>query len=384
MNSDADTTCHLCGGTLSRFAGFSERARVTSDCRPWPVGGALAVCTACNTVQKPVDAAWHVDAQAIYQAYAIYDQGDGAEQMVFDAAGGSPRSTRIAEACSALLPDGDFDALDIGCGNGAFLRALSARFPRARLSGTEFDARNRTTVLTIPGVVAFHAGDFEAVDGRYDLISIIHVLEHIVDPAAFLRTAAHRLKPNGRILIEVPDRGTNFFDLLIADHCTHFDRASLERCCRDAGLDLVLQSTAIVPKELTFVARAADDDETSSNASAGAEEITIAQAAEQIAWLARVAEQACSSALLPGPFGIFGTSIAATWLDTELQGRAEFFVDEDPSRIGRAWFNRPILGPQDVAKGARVFVPLVPEVAQRIADRLHGVASYEIPEPPFG
>jgi len=34
------------------------------------------------------------------------------------------------------------------------------------------------------------------------------------------------------------------------------------------------------------------------------------------------------------PFGIMGSSIAACWMMLELDGRVDFFVDEDPHRVG--------------------------------------------------
>ena len=378
MADEPEISCHLCRGALVRFDGFAARIQVTSDCRPWRAGGRLAICRDCATVQRPVDATWTAEAEAIYAGYAIYDQSAGAEQQVFDASGGRPRSSRIVEALEPFLVDMPADVLDVGCGNGGFLRALSARFPSSRLSGTEFDARHRAAVLEIPGTVGFYTGGFDAVPGRFDLISMIHVLEHIVDPASLLRRASLALKPGGKILIEVPDRATNAFDLLIADHCSHFDRHSLRRCCRAAGLEPILMLDTVVPKELTcLVAPVADPgpDEDWPDPKAGQ-----AAVAGQLAWLDQVARRAREIVSSGQPFGVFGTSISGTWLDAELAGAAAFFVDEDPSRIGRRWLARPILAPAQVAAGATVFVPLMPAAAARIAARLgDGTVRYEAP-----
>jgi hypothetical protein len=69
-------------------------------------------------------------------------------------------------------------------------------------------------------------------------------------------------------------------------------------------------------------------------------------------------------------FGLFGTAIAATWLDAQLNGAAKFFVDEDRNRVGREHLGRPILAPENLAAGATVFVALPQPLAGQVAERL--------------
>lgn len=371
MTDASGGPCHLCRGELEPLPGFERRWRVTSDSRPWPVGGGLAMCVACGTLQKPVTPTWRDEVERIYRSYAIYDQGGGVEQLAFDDAGAAPRSSRLADAVLPFLPSGGFDALDIGCGNGAFLRALSARSPTARLVGTEYDDRNRASVTAIPGVVEFYQGAIDEREDGFDLVSIIHVLEHIENPASFLRRVAGRVKPGGRLLIEVPNRETNLFDVLIADHCTHFDSEGLITLCQEAGFQPLMTSTTVVAKEvtllLTFDACGPQRPRPPSRAKISA---ALSGMAQKLRSLERMVEQA--QALMAGStaFGIFGSSISATWLDSELERHAQFFVDEDGARIGRRWLDRPILAPDQVPPGATVFVPLVPSVAGRVIERL--------------
>jgi hypothetical protein len=68
-------------------------------------------------------------------------------------------------------------------------------------------------------------------------------------------------------------------------------------------------------------------------------------------------------------FGIFGTSISATWLAGAVPEHVAFFVDEDPARVGRTHLGRPIRHPTEISD-ADVFVPLIPEVAKRIAQKI--------------
>jgi len=69
-------------------------------------------------------------------------------------------------------------------------------------------------------------------------------------------------------------------------------------------------------------------------------------------------------------FGIFGTSIAATWLTAELGNAPSFFVDEDVNRIGHLHLGAPIVSPAHVPAGSTVFVAQPTPIARLIADRL--------------
>jgi len=84
-------------------------------------------------------------------------------------------------------------------------------------------------VLALPGVRGFHAGADVSYPFRYDLITVCHVLEHVPNPAAFLRPLLANLAPAGRLVVIVPNIRQNPIDLLIADHCSHFDADSLDR-----------------------------------------------------------------------------------------------------------------------------------------------------------
>jgi len=69
------------------------------------------------------------------------------------------------------------------------------------------------------------------------------------------------------------------------------------------------------------------------------------------------------------------------WLYGDLRDRVSFFVDEDPSRIGGAFDGIPILAPSQTPSGSTVFVPLLPDVARRVAAR-HASSEVIYVEPP--
>ena len=366
-----EAACGICGGgTLEEMADYRVLRRVTSDCRPWPAGGRIGVCRACGAVQKPADAAFLAEIDDIYKTYTIYHQAAGAEQAVFEQASGLPasRSVKLLDTFrrhADLKPTGRM--LDVGCGNGATIRAFGQVAPGWTKAGTEFDAKYRREVESIANTEPLYVGPVDEVPGTFDVITMIHVLEHIVDPVAVLATLRAKLAPEGLLLIEVPHHPANAFELLIADHRTHFTADSLTRALVAAGYEIVSVAEDWIPKELSVVARPARavlPVPAAGDASAARQRI-----AGSLAWLRRTADLLREHGAT-APVGLFGTSIAGTWLAAEAGDAIGFFVDEDPNRVGRTYLGRPVHAPADVPVGSRVFVGLPPAVAAGIATRL--------------
>lgn len=54
------------------------------------------------------------------------------------------------------------------------------------------------------------------VEDQFDTVSLLHVLEHILNIGSFLRQVRRRLKPGGYLFVEVPE--SSGFDFLSKDH----------------------------------------------------------------------------------------------------------------------------------------------------------------------
>lgn len=138
--------------------------------------------------------------------------------------------------------------------------------------------------------------------------------------------------------------------------------ALLER----AGFEIAVSSTDWVPKEISVLARPRRNGAPISSMTR--EEPPAAG----LRWLLDVRAAAHKAQKGTGglPFGLFGSSIAATWLASELAEPPAFFVDEDPNRRGFTFMGRPILTPAEVSAGAHVFVPLGGGLAATVAHHL--------------
>jgi SAM-dependent methyltransferase len=98
--------------------------------------------------------------------------------------------------------------LDIGCGDGKYLRAMDALgVPPPRIYGLELD--QRAVDLARAGGYQVFAERVEAStsipEHSIDLATMFHVLEHVSEPGAVLRKIAGWLAPGGTLAIETPN-----------------------------------------------------------------------------------------------------------------------------------------------------------------------------------
>lgn len=353
---------------------------VSSDVQPAPGTAEFSICPHCLTVQKVITPGWRAMANRIYAQYDINHQSLGAEPTIFDSAKGSgPRSLMLLRNFLDMVDLAEKGRLlDIGCSNGNLLKSFHALRPGWKLSGAELREQWKDTVLSLPGVEAFYSGPSPAYAGSFDVISLSHVLEHIPDPVPFLKAISSQLTTHGRLLLATPNLRQNPSDLIIADHCSHFDEDSLAYVATAAGFHIECLSTTMLPKELVAVLsrhRRLDTPDAHDAGADGRWESSKQRCLFYFELLEEVRRTARSSAVEGRPFGIMGSSIAACWTMLELGRKADFFVDEDQNRIGHELLDMPILGPAQVPSGAVIFIPMSVGVAVKIIHRWQHLAA---------
>lgn len=138
------------------------------------------------------------------------------------------------------------DVLDVGCAVGTFLQKMRSRHG-SRTTGVDF--KDLSASPTLDGV-DFRCGLFYEQafgDKRFDLVTMWHFLEHDYDPMRTLSTARDLLKPDGRLVIEVPRLDSTTFRLYgdrwpglqAPQHTVLYDRTTFLLAMDKAGLDVV-------------------------------------------------------------------------------------------------------------------------------------------------
>jgi 2-polyprenyl-6-hydroxyphenyl methylase/3-demethylubiquinone-9 3-methyltransferase len=101
----------------------------------------------------------------------------------------------------------DKSALDVGCGAGLLAEPL-ARLG-AKVSGIDASpevievARAHSAAMGLQ--IDYSAGDLQAFDGQFDLITCMEVVEHVAEPGAFVKALAKRLAPGGLLVMSTPN-----------------------------------------------------------------------------------------------------------------------------------------------------------------------------------
>jgi SAM-dependent methyltransferase len=376
VHSRLAVACHVCASKeLVEIPDEAIRGWVSSDSKPVKRGEPLVVCTNCGGLQKQQSERWHAQVSEIYAEYSIYGNSAGSEQLVFESGSGLAQ-TRSSRLLQHLLADFSLPSqgrmLDVGCGNGATLRAFSCLLPDWTLFGTELSDKYKAQVESISGVEAMVSTGLGNVQGEFDLVSLVHVLEHIPDPVAYLAGLRCRLKPDGLLLIEVPDHASNPFDLMIADHSTHFSLDLLSRVVDAAGYEVVRVTRDWIPKELSLVAkRLAPSPDRRPSTLSGTSAVTAKEVAEErMRWLEALVNAATAAAAASPRFGLLGTTIGATWLYAELGGNVAFFLDENMNCSGARHLGKPVYMPSELPAGSTVYVGIPSPASALAAERL--------------
>jgi len=229
-------------GTPCRACGDRSRLQRLGDFPPTHTGPfhthqfGLLHCPRCEVVYlEPAPTA--TDLRTLYQES---DQFDG------DHYTSDERVAAILGYCNdaidrlGLLPPPSGRMLEIGAGFAWLSRACKGRDASITTIGQDVSAE---VAERCPWVDRYHVGDFSTLDdtGPFQLASMTHVVEHLVDPAAMLGAISARLSKGGKLFITAPFRPTGwrpshgiqgwreYSYLHVPAHITYFSRRWFER-----------------------------------------------------------------------------------------------------------------------------------------------------------
>jgi SAM-dependent methyltransferase len=243
--TDEAWRCPVCGGTngIARWQVTSTAAENGVDARAFrpsadrfgeTVGRVLA-CDACghgSLAERP-------SAETLAAAY--HDAAD--PETVSEEAGQQATADRALAWVETVVAPGAL--VDIGCWSGSFVAAADQRGWRATGidPSTWAVERARARGLDVRlGEIADHG----LPNGAWQCVVMCDVLEHLLDPAAAVATAAELLAPGGAYYVTVPDAGSRIARMMggrwwsvLPMHVQYFTRTSMGRLLTDGGFRVV-------------------------------------------------------------------------------------------------------------------------------------------------
>lgn len=234
---DGQVACCVCGANKARLWRLAPDNLRGGNTRYRAVR-----CVRCRTVRldpRPCVPMHQLYAPGTYaRAENETDDAVGKRLDLFNArlAGRADRAARPSGAGSGRV-------LDVGCGDGRFLAAMAAR--GWAVEGLETDpvaaqlARRRTQA-------AIHETFLETANvpaAGFDLVTLLHVLEHVPDPRVTLGACRRVLRPGGALLVALPNVdsvearlfGSAWYHLDLPRHWWGFTPHTLVRLVEECG-----------------------------------------------------------------------------------------------------------------------------------------------------
>ena len=143
-----------------------------------------------------------------------------------------------------LLKKSNKTFLDIGCGIGDLL--YLAMNDGWQITGTEISAKasDRANQTLGDHILVGDILSLDLQENSFDVITIYHVIEHLIDPIPTLEKIKKLLKPEGIAFIETPNtgslgariRGKKWSHIIPPEHITYFDIYSLKYALKTAEI----------------------------------------------------------------------------------------------------------------------------------------------------
>ena len=191
--------CRGCGSrSLSLSRGFDELVKITSDCRPVKTTTSLGECGDCGLSQKLMGPSGQAELDEIYREYVTYK--DNLEPIVFSSDTDISRSNLIFSEINERLGLRKTGTLvDLGCGDGAFLKVFTRNKPKWDIYGYDVNENRKDEIDSICRSGGFLSGSLEHLPNQIDLVTLNYVAEHLFDVKRKSNRCLLRSSPAGTV-----------------------------------------------------------------------------------------------------------------------------------------------------------------------------------------
>ncbi len=379
--SDRSTALHR-----QRYALFDD-----SDL---PAETTIVECDDCGMVH----AASGAQADDYCRHYARHSKYDTAVQV--SGSGETPADARRLDELVGFLAqnvpslaDHGAAVLDVGAGRGGLLAAFLGQ-GYDRIIGID-PSPGCVEAMRAHGIAA-EVGELEQSTwptdpGRFDLVVLSHVLEHVFDVADVFDRVAQRVAAGGSIYIEVPDAARYtverfppfyFFD---PEHINHFDAPMLGRLASRHGWEVAAPWSRVLDlgagqsyPAVGVVLRRSNDSASIAPSSAAAAIERYVEASTVAAASSVDASKLEALIAARTPVVVWGAGSHAQRLlaQTGLARCAiAFLIDSDPGKQGRSLDGHRVVAPEDGlahadAHGASIVVAIAVG-SELVVDMIH-------------
>jgi len=237
--------CPVCNKNRFKIINIADRHNISLP---------VSMCQTCGmvTTNPRPDAAWYDEFYLKYfwQVYV----GNNAEDLdsLFINDHYAFKGERIGSLILQEMTKPACNYLDVGCGLGGLVKYLRQIRPHWNIDAIEPSASAADYTMK-HGVNVINAGfdQFSSKDKKYDFISLVHVLEHCLDPVEMLVRLAGLLAEGGMIYVEIPDlmsgkwKGKDYFHIA---HVHYFDTEIFKLLVRQTPLLIKRITPSPVPE----------------------------------------------------------------------------------------------------------------------------------------
>ncbi len=256
-----------------------------------------------------------------------------------------PHLDKLVNTLESDLPK-DAKIIDIGCNDGKFLSRLRDKGFND-LCGLE-PTKNMSESAIGAGFRVFNHYFNEKVSeeiinetGKFDCVVLRQVLEHIENLSDFGSALRNLLKPNGLLVVEVPDSEAWFTGHdygLWEEHLSHFDSRSLQFYLRLHGFEIFKSYKSIFAGVcLTVFANSTEDSFVATESNDKTVESFRIWANSFASFKRNVKAEIQNCIDMGGNVVLYGVGArASSFLNfTEITQKLSFAIDDSPAKQGR-------------------------------------------------
>src|SRR6185369_5492873 len=145
---------------------------------------------------------------------------------------------RVKTIQRVLAEAGPKSVVDFGCGDGALLFAIAQVVPDAKLVGVDLSSSQIEANRAVAPAIDWHVGNVESdefvLPEQFDSAVSSEVIEHLGDPAKFLRRIAACVRPGGLLVLSTQSGRVGETERRVG-HVRHFTTADMRTLLEQNG-----------------------------------------------------------------------------------------------------------------------------------------------------